>query len=63
MSDARRATIALLLLALVAGALWFWRQRPGPHTTPTGAAVGPLPRPIAPSDLNLLLVTLPRPRR
>jgi arylsulfatase A-like enzyme/Tfp pilus assembly protein PilF len=50
--------LALLLLSIAAGALWFWRQTPGARTTPSGAEVGRLPRRVEPSDLNLLLITL-----
>ena len=50
------ALVAALVLA--AGGWWFWSRGSGVRTTPSGAAIGHLPRRVAPSDLNLLLITL-----
>jgi arylsulfatase A-like enzyme len=47
----------ILLLVLAGAAAWFAFRRPDVRT-PAGQAIGPLPRGVAPSDLNLLLVTL-----
>ena len=56
----RRLGVAALAagLALAGVGAWLRLRRPVVLITPTGAAVGALPRGIAPSDLNLLIITL-----
>src|SRR5947209_5310869 len=51
---------AVLASALASAGVeaWLRLRRPVVLTTPTGAAVGALPRGITPSDLNLLIITL-----
>src|SRR3954470_24414062 len=50
--------VLVVSLALLAGAWWFGSRRSGARPTPPRGAGGRLPRGIAPSDLNLLLITL-----
>jgi len=56
----RRLGFAVLASALASAGVeaWLRLRRPVVLTTPTGAAVGALPRGITPSDLNLLIITL-----
>ena len=53
-----RLALAAAVLSLASGAWWIWSRGSGVRTTPGGAAIGHLPRRVAPSDLNLLLITL-----
>src|SRR5450759_3933209 len=50
------AAVALALLAAVGGSWRLWTTRP--RTLSSGAVVGGLPSGVAPSNLNLLGVTL-----
>jgi arylsulfatase A-like enzyme/Tfp pilus assembly protein PilF len=52
------AGIAVVLLAALAGTAWLRLRGTTARTTPTGSPVGRLPRGVAPSDLNLLIITL-----
>lgn len=53
----RNAAVLLALVLTGAGAA-VWLRAPAPQTTPTGAAVGQLPRGVRPEDLNVLIITL-----
>jgi arylsulfatase A-like enzyme/Tfp pilus assembly protein PilF len=47
----------VLGLVLIGAGAWWW-MRPSSIVSPTGEALGPLPGGVAPSELNVLLVTL-----
>jgi len=53
-----RWLVAAIGLALIGSAAWLGRRSPRALSTPSGTPIGALARGVAPSDLNLLVITL-----